>query len=145
MQKGIDYIGNCVVFFCHGGKGNFLLGKRSSNCRDEQGCWDPGGGAIEFGDTVEKTIEEEILQEYCTTTIKSEFLGFRDVHRVNNDKPTHWIALDFLVQIDRSKVKVGEPHKCTQLEWFTLNQLPSPLHSQFQVCLDQYREKLFKI
>ena len=48
MEKGIDYIGVGVSFICHDGKGNYLMNKRSKNCRDEHGKWDFGGGAVDF-------------------------------------------------------------------------------------------------
>ena len=64
MKKGEDYTGVSVVFFCHDGEGNWLLSKRSVNTRDEHGAWDPGGGGIEFGDSVEDTLGKEIKEEY---------------------------------------------------------------------------------
>jgi 8-oxo-dGTP diphosphatase len=142
MQKGSDYIGNTVVYFCHDGKGSVLLGKRGKNSRDEQGRWDIGGGGIEFGDTVENTLKKEIREEYCTEVLDYEFLGYRDVHREHNGKPTHWIALDFKVLVDRKKVKNGEPHKFDAVEWFTLKTLPTPIHSQLPNFLKLYKEKI---
>lgn len=145
MKKGENYIGTCVVFYCHDGCGNVLLNKRSENCRDEQGTWDPGGGAIEFGDTAHDTLRKEILEEYRTEIIWYEFLGFRDVHRTSTSGiKTHWIALDFKVHINREKVCIGEPHKCVALEWFTLDTLPSPLHSQFPTFISLYKDRLLK-
>src|SRR6185295_6821186 len=64
MKKGIDHIGVTVVYFCHDGKGNVLMAKRSANTRDEQGRWDIGGGGVEFGDTVEDTLRKKIKEEY---------------------------------------------------------------------------------
>ena len=142
MKKGEDYTGVTVVYFCHDGKGNFLLNKRSINCRDEHGTWDPGGGGLEFGDTVENSLKKEIMEEYCTDVLEYEFLGYRDVHRENNGKKTHWIALDFKVLIDRNKVANGEPHKFDAIEWFILDKLPKPLHSQFPKFLSLYKGKL---
>ena len=81
MQKGIDYPGVSVVFFCHDGNGNYLLHKRSKNARDEQGRWDMGGGGLEFGDTVIEKLKEEIMEEFCAQVKKVEFLGYRDVHK----------------------------------------------------------------
>ncbi|MEI7709419.1 MAG: hypothetical protein WCI76_01755 [bacterium] len=49
MQKGVDYIAVGVSYFCHDGKGNYLMNKRSKNCRDEHGTWDLGGGGLEIG------------------------------------------------------------------------------------------------
>lgn len=142
MKKGEDYIGISVVFICHDGKGNFLFSKRGVNARDEQGTWDCGGGGLEFGDTVENTLQKEIAEEYCTNVLEYDFLGFRDVHREQNSKKTHWLALDFKVLIDPSKVKNGEPHKLDEIAWFTLNNLPTPLHSQLPKFLTLYEDKL---
>lgn len=143
MKKGEDFTGVAIVFFCHDGEGNVLLSKRSQNCRDEQGTWDPGGGAVEFSDTIEETLKKEIMEEYCTDVLDYEFLGYRDVHRKINEKSTHWIALDFKVLVDRNKVKNGEPHKLEDVCWFTANSLPKPTHSQFPLFLELYKDKLF--
>ena len=142
MLKGIDFPGVTVVFFCHDGNGNVLLSKRSTACRDEHGTWDPGGGSIEFGQSIEETLRREITEEYCTDVLDYEFLGFREMHREHAGRKTHWIALDFKVLVDRSKVKNGEPHKFDALEWFTPATLPHPLHSQFPFFIEKYKEKL---
>ena len=49
LKRGVDYIGVTVNFLVHDGNGRILLQKRSKQCRDEQGRWDIGGGAVEFG------------------------------------------------------------------------------------------------
>lgn len=59
MQKGVDHIGVSVIYFCHDGKGNFLMQKRGNTSRDEKGTWDIGGGAIEFVDTVEESLKKK--------------------------------------------------------------------------------------
>ena len=82
------------------------------------------------------------MEEYCTDVIEYEFLGFRDVHREHNGKKTHWISLDFKVLVDRNKVGNGEPHKFEAVEWFTLNNLPTPLHSQFPTFLKLHKLRL---
>lgn len=142
MKKGIDYIGIAVVYFCHDGKGNILMAKRSANARDEQGRWDIGGGGVEFNETVEETLKKEIKEEYNADVLNFEFLGFRDVRRSHNDEKTHWIALDYKVMIDPTNVKIGEPHKFDALGWFTLETLPAPVHSQFPEFLEKYKNKL---
>lgn len=142
MNKGIDHIGTAVVYFCHDGGGNVLLAKRSANSRDEIGCWDIGGGAVEFDETVEDTVRKEIKEEYSTDVKEIEFLGFRDVHRTSGEGPTHWIALDFKVLVDKDMARIGEPHKFDDLAWFTLDTLPSPVHSQLPAFLEKYRDDL---
>ncbi|MFZ3020240.1 MAG: NUDIX domain-containing protein [Minisyncoccia bacterium] len=142
MRKGVDNTGISIVYMCHDGNGNFVLSKRSKNCRDEHGAWDQGGGGLEFGDTVENTLKKEITEEYCADILEQEFLGYRDVHRVHNGEKTHWIALDFLVKVDRQKVKNGEPHKFDDVSWFNLNSLPEQLHSQFPFFIKKYKDNL---
>ncbi len=143
MKKGIDHIGNAIVFFCHDGRGNFVLAKRTTKTRDEHGTWDPGGGGINFKEPVHKTLERELKEEYCVDIIKQEFLGFRDVHRIDHKgRKTHWITLDFKVLVNPKKVKIGEPRNHSELRWFRLNNLPKPLHSQFLNFIKQYKNKL---
>ncbi len=142
MKKGVDYTGVAIVYFCHDGQGNFLMSKRSKNCRDEHGCWDQGGGGLEFDHDVIETLKKEIKEEYCTDVLDYEFLGYRDVHREHDGQKTHWVSLDFKVLVDRSKVKNGEPHKFDEIVWFRLDNLPEPLHSQTPTFLRNYKDKL---
>ncbi len=142
MKKGIDYIGVTVSYMCHDGKGNFLLNKRSEQCRDEHGCWDFGGGGLEVGESVEESLLKELQEEYCVKPISYEFLGYLDLFREQNGEKTHWVSLEFLVEIDREEVKNGEPHKFEELGWFRLSDLPKPQHSTQQILLDKFKDKL---
>ena len=142
MGKGIDYPGVSIVYFCHDGKGNFVMAKRSRNTRDEHDKWDIGGGGLEFGEKVEENLKKEIKEEYCTNVIEYEFLGYNDVHRAHNGKKTHWIALEFKVLIDPEKVAIGEPHKFSEIGWFTLNNFPKDLHSEVPGFFKRYGDRL---
>ena len=142
MKKGVDMIGVTVCTFCHDGNGNYLFGKRSQNCRDEQGMWEPaGGGSMEFGERVEDTLRREIKEEICADVIEYEFLGFRDVHREVDGINTHWIALDFKVRVNKEQVAIGEPEFCDEIRWAPISDVPNPQHSQMGVCLERYQEK----
>jgi 8-oxo-dGTP diphosphatase len=137
LRRGVDHIGISASFVVHDGKGKVLLQKRGLKCRDEQGKWDVGGGAIEFGESIDEAIRREIMEELCTEPVKIEFLTVYDAHRKLDDgTPTHWIAIIHAVQVDPSKVKIGEPHKIDELGWFTSKTLPSPRHSQIHKSLE---------
>lgn len=138
----MDHIGVAVVYFCHDGKGNVLLAKRSQNSRDEIGRWDIGGGAVEFSQDAEDAVKKEIKEEYSSDALDLQFLGYRDVHRKHGETDTHWITLDFKVLIDPAAAKIGEPDKFDDLGWFTLETLPSPVHSQLPAFLEKYKTKL---
>jgi len=142
MQKGIDYIGICIGFNCHDGNGNFLMSKRSKNTRDEQGNWDFGGSGLELGEKVEDCLRRELREEYGVQNIKYDFLGYLDIFRKINNINTHWISLEFLVQVDPKEVINGEPHKFEEIGWFKLNDLPSPLHSSVPTILEKFKDKL---
>lgn len=145
ISPGIDYVGITVTFFCHDGKGNFVMARRGKNCRDEQGRWDVGGGAVDWGVSVEETLKNEIKEEYCADIIKQEFLGYEDVFRVHEGKKTHWLSLFFKVLVDRSQVKNGEPHKLDEVRWFTKDTLPPDpeLHSHAPHFFKKYHSVLF--
>jgi 8-oxo-dGTP diphosphatase len=145
MEKGIDYVGITVCYLCHDGHGNILFNKRGLNARDEHGRWDPGGGGLEFGDTIEGTLKKELKEEYCIDPLSYEFLGFRDLHREQNGKKTHWVTLDFIVLVDREKARNGEPHKFDEIGWFSLDALPAPLHSGVPLFLEKHKKRIREI
>ncbi len=132
MRRGVDYIGVTVCFVVHDGNGRILLQKRSQTTRDEQGRWDIGGGAVEFGESLDDAVRREIGEELMTEPIEVRFLGAYEALRENGGIPTHWMVFVHAVQVDPSKVVIGEPHKIDEIGWFTLNNLPTPMHSQFE-------------
>lgn len=114
LKRGVDYIGITCVFYCHDGKGNLLLHKRSNKCRDEIGNWDTGGGSMEHGETFEQAVRREVKEEYCVDIIDLKHLGVNNVIRKNGKQKTHWVAVLFAAQVDPKKVKIGEPEKMVE-------------------------------
>lgn len=141
IKRGVDYIGISASFVVHDGQGRVLLQKRGQRARDENGKWDVGGGAIEFGESISEAVSREIFEELCVMPMSIEFLTVYDAFRVNKSIKTHWVAIMHAVQVDPGKVKIGEPDKIDEIGWFTSKKLPRPLHSQFwksyQVALDK--------
>jgi ADP-ribose pyrophosphatase YjhB (NUDIX family) len=132
MIPGIDFIGITTPFYCIDGKGKLLLHKRSDKCRDEQGMWDTGGGQLEFGETPQECVLREVKEEYgCIGKIVGEIPALT-VLRKQNGRDTHWLALPFIVKVDPKTVINNEPDKIVTLGWFTLDTLPSPLHSALE-------------
>lgn len=142
MRKGVDYIGICVTFYCHDGKGNYLFHKRSEKCRDEHGRWDCGGGGLKFGERLLEGVKREVVEEYAAEPVEIEFLGVSDVFRKIGNESTHWIAFRYKVLVDREKVINNEPDMHEELGWFRLDSLPSPLHSQIPFELQEFKDKL---
>lgn len=130
LLRGKDFIGVNCVFVCHDGNGRVLMHKRSQLCRDEQGRWDFGGGAMEFGESFEDTIRRELQEEYGVVPLEISYITTRNVLREHAGQRTHWVKNLHLVLVDPRQVRNAEPHKIDELGWFTLDSLPSPLHSQ---------------
>jgi ADP-ribose pyrophosphatase YjhB (NUDIX family) len=130
LKRGVDHIGVSAVCLVHDGHGKILLMKRGPKARDEQGRWDACSGAIEFGESIDEAIQREISEELCAKTKEINFISVYDAHRVHDGNKTHWIARVYSVQVDPTTVKIGEPHKISEIGWFRLDNLPTPLHSQ---------------
>lgn len=145
MKTGIDCIGISTVFFCHDNNGNFLLHKRSKNCRDEQGKWDFGGGKLEFGLTTKENVLKEIQEEYGVLGSIQKELPYYNIFRENNGMKTHWISFPFIVEIDSNKAKNNEPENIEEIKWVKLQNLPQPLHPGVIFVLNKYKEEFENI
>ncbi len=106
--------------------------KRSKQCRDERGTWDCGGGSMEFGETLENAVRREVKEEYGADALDIKYMTTLNVLREHNGKVTHWIKNMHWVLLDPAQVIIGEPDKIDELGWFTIDNLPKPLHSQIE-------------
>jgi len=130
-----------VCHLLHDGNGKYAVHWRTAACRDEHERWDIGGGGLKFGEKIEDALHRELKEEYSAAPVKFEFMGWRDVFRMQEGKDTHWITFDFIVQVDPKEVALGEPHKARDLRWVTLDELMTlqPIHSQMRPFLDKNR------
>lgn len=146
LKMGVDCTGISIVFVCHDGNGKFLLHKRSTNCRDEQGCWDFGGGKLEFGETLVEGLLRELREEYgCSKPVFEETLYPRErFHTLPDDTKSHWIYFPFILRIDPAQVIIGDPDKMDEIGWFTLDNLPQPLHSAIPSFIANFKNELAK-
>jgi len=139
-RRGIDFIGITVPFLVHDGTGRFVMHKRSQKCRDEQGNWDIGSGAMEFGETPEDAVRREVREEYCAEASEVVSLGYFNIIRNNSGVTTHWIAFSHALKVDPKDVKNGDPDKIEDLGWYSLDTLPKPLHSQVMKTINAAKE-----
>lgn len=142
-HKGASFTGITTVFWCYNNDCQIFLAQRSSNARDEHGKWDPGAGGLKHGQTLEENVRRELKEEYDVEPIQVDFIGYRDVFRELEDgTPTHWLAMDFAAKVDPTTLRINEPSMFDDSGWFALDELPSPLHSQFDTFMQQHGAKL---
>jgi ADP-ribose pyrophosphatase YjhB (NUDIX family) len=145
QHKGKSFVGVSTCFFCHDGKGKFFMAKRSDSNRDEHGTWEIGGGGLKWGHKAMDNAVREAKEEYNATPKEVVFLGYRDVLRAQNGVKTHWVALDFALLVGPDELKNNEPETFNDVGWFTLDNLPSPLHSQQIPFFKRYKPKLAEL
>ena len=144
MKTGVDCIGISTSFYCHNGKGKWLMYKRSDMCRDEIGAWDTGGGKLEFGLTLEENVLKEAREEYgCAAIIQQQLPPITLLRQSADGKKTHWIVVPYILLIPKNElknVKIGDSKKMAEMGWFSFNNLPEPLHSGFEKTMKLYRD-----
>lgn len=140
MEQGVDHIGIATPFYCNDGKGRFLFQRRSKSCRDECGSWSPGSGKLDFGCTPEENALREVKEEYGCDREIQEQLPAHSVFRVRDGKETHWLSIPFFIKVNPKEVRNNEPEKVDKIGWFSLEELPEPLHSGFNFTFSHYKK-----
>ena len=99
---------------------------------------------MEFGESFDDAVRREVMEEYGVKPKTVEHVGSKSVVRDNNGITTHWIMNVHFVHVDPKKVKNNDPKYIDEFGWFSLDALPSPLHSQLEKELPFLRSKLKK-
>jgi len=102
-----------------------LLVKRGVKTRNQAGHWCQPGGAVDFGETVERAIEREIKEELGISIKLIKYLCYTD--QILKKEKQHWIAISYLAKIVAGKPQNLEPQKHDEIKWFPLDKLPKKL------------------
>ena len=139
MKPGLDYIGISVGALIFNKKGEILLCKRSQNAKNERGCWEAPGGAVEFGETLVSAIKREMKEELEIELVIEKQLPAAD--HILPLEHQHWVPSSFICHIKGKKTpKIMELEKCDAIGWFSLKKLPSPLSVITKIDLKRYHE-----
>ncbi len=115
--------------------------KRSKNSKNEAGWWSQPGGTVDFNEKVIATVKREIKEELgIEVDIWAENLHVDHIIKRENQ---HWIALSFLANIKKGIPEIKEPHKCDEIKWFKLNDLPKKLTQTTKETIKCYLEKKY--
>ena len=122
MKKGVDFIGVGVGAVIVDQQGKVFLAKRGREARNEIGKWEFPGGSVEFGETLEQALVREVVEEYGFTIEVQELLDVVD-HLIPAENQ-HWVSPTFICRVKSGTPRIREPHKCDEIGWFTLDQIP---------------------
>jgi 8-oxo-dGTP diphosphatase len=143
MQKGKDYIGVGIGTIILNDEGKMLFTKRGQGAKNERGCWEIPGGDVEYGETLADAAVREVKEELGVDAEVEQQLLAVD-HFIPNEGQ-HWVAIPFLVKMKPGQTpKILEPQKCDAIEWFGLDELPSPLSTVTQPSIDAYLKAVSK-
>lgn len=140
MKIGVDYIGVSVGAMIFNDKGELFLSKRSKNTKNEKGCWEIPGGAVDFGETLEHAVKRETMEEFGVEIEVLEQFPAAD-HLIPSENQ-HWVPTTFLARLRPGQIpKIMEPDKCDEIGWFALDKLPNPLSIITKIDLKTYKVK----
>ncbi|MDD5397248.1 MAG: NUDIX domain-containing protein [Candidatus Moranbacteria bacterium] len=132
-------VGGGILIFNE--KREVLLLKRGKNARNEAGWWCKPGGTVEYGETTIKGMKREIKEE---TNLEVDVWGvLPNTEHILRKEGQHWLAVNFLANIKKGKLKNMEPHKHDELRWFAIDKLPKKLTKTTREPVKHYLEKKY--
>ncbi len=143
MKPGKDYIGVGLGAIITNNKGEILLMKRGKKCSNEVGAWALVGGALNFGETLHQGIIREVLEE--TGLVVEVVEQFPAHDHILSDEHQHWVGNVFVTRLVNGTPQIMEPEKCEALDWFAIDNLPSPIAKMSEYPIKYYRQKQLTI
>jgi ADP-ribose pyrophosphatase YjhB (NUDIX family) len=125
LVPGHDYIGLGVGGMVLGHASRAFLARRGPGARNEVGAWEFPGGAVRFGERLEDSVTREFQEEYGMHIETFGLLGVFD--HILPVEAQHWVSVTYLCRHAAGFPTILEPDNCTEVGWFSLDTLPSPL------------------
>ncbi len=102
--------------------GKILIGKRIGS--HGANTWQLPGGHLEFGETWEQCAKREVMEESGIQIDHVEFAGVTNDIMQGDEK--HYITIFMKAKYLSGDVRILEPEKCLDWEWFAWESVPSP-------------------
>ena len=116
--------------------GEVLLGKRAGS--HGQGEWDVPGGHVEYGETMEETARKEVFEETSLRIDKFTLISVCDEMRYIATDGKHYVNIGFSAEYNGGEIRIMEPNKCSEWQWFSLKQLPGRMMESTERMVDNY-------
>lgn len=98
----------------------FLLVRRNENDDLFPGAWEFPGGHLEDGETFKKGLERELKEEIgFTAKFQPIITHYYDEIKEKNGELVHYIEIDFILNVDSSKVNIKLSNEHCNYKWVT--------------------------
>jgi 8-oxo-dGTP diphosphatase len=128
-------IGVCVIK-----DGKVLLGKRTNT--HGEGCWSFPGGHLEMYESWYDCSKREVLEETGLQIKNPVFAGI--TNDIFPEEKKHYITLFIEAYFDSGELRIMEPEKCSEWQWFNWESLPEPLFHPINNLIGQGFIPIFK-
>lgn len=100
----------------------YLVVKRSEDDDLYPGAWEFPGGHLEEGETLKEGLKRELNEEIG---FKDDFnpiiTHYFDEIKVKDNKKIHNLEIDFIINVDKSKVNINLSNEHTEYKWVPKN------------------------
>ena len=98
----------------------FLAVKRNENDDSFPGAWEFPGGHLETGETLKEGLKRELKEEIdFTDDFEPIITHYYDEVKEKNGKLIHELEIDFLINVDSTKINVKLSNEHCDYKWLT--------------------------
>lgn len=94
------------------------------------GHWSIPGGKLEFGESIEDCAARECREELGVEIQNPEIIGI--TNDIFEEEGKHYITVWVAADHKKGAPEIKEPEKCSEISWFSLQNLPEPLFLPFK-------------
>jgi ADP-ribose pyrophosphatase YjhB (NUDIX family) len=122
-RPGVDFPGVGAGLVIQRDDGKVLLCRRLK--APEAGFWNIVGGKVDHMESSADAARREAEEETGLSIHAVEFLCLAEERIPADDQ--HWLSIIYVTRAFAGEPRLTEPDKLSDLGWFDLDQLPSPL------------------